>query len=278
MTLRRFAAAWLCLMPGLSVANAQESFEQTYELGDPVRTINLSKGLLEISGLAAGEGDTVYAHNDEHGIVYRINLQNGDILSAFALGDPTVKEDFEGVAVVGERVYLVTSGGLLYEAPLGKHRQRVRYNIFDTGAGAFCEIEGLAPGPAADEFLLLCKGARKQSLAARLVMFKWRLSDRRAVEEPWLNIPWADFLSPEEQKGFRPSALEHSRGEMLILSARNRLFLTLGPDGSVREKASLPVGNHYQAEGVALTSNGDLVIADEGFARRPGRLTIYRKK
>lgn len=246
-------------------------------LGDPARKISLPKGLFEISGLAAGPDNSVYAHNDEYGIVYEIGLKDGAIITAFALGDPTVKADFEGIEVVDGRVYLITSAGRLYEAAIGAHRHRVRFNIYDTGAGDFCEIEGLSRGPGAGEFLLLCKAVRDPARTKHLLIFKWGLAERMPVRAPWLDIAWADILSPKERINFRPSAIERSESGLVILSARNRLFLELSRDGKLLRKGRLAARDHNQAEGVARMPSGDLVIADEGYGRRPGQITIYKK-
>ena len=75
------------------------------QLGDAQNHFQLARGLTEISGLAVASENSVYAHNDEHGIIYEIDLSSGAILAAFALGEPTVQADFEGIAVFGQRIY-----------------------------------------------------------------------------------------------------------------------------------------------------------------------------
>lgn len=253
---------------------AQET--RSLPLGKPLRAIELPEGLEEISGLAVASQNSVFAHDDEFAIVYEISINDGKMISAFALGDPTVDGDFEGVAATDERVYLIASNGLLYEAPIGEHRKRVRYNIYDTGASDFCEIEGLTTGPAAGEFLLLCKSALTHSLDDRLVIYKWSLAERLSVSDPWMSIPYKDFLSGSERKDFRPSAIEWRPKDqsLLILSARNHMAVSLRRDGSYVSKEILPATDHPQAEGLAIMPSGVIVIGDEG-GRSKGRLTIY---
>lgn len=251
---------------------------QGFQFDNASNRFQLSQGLTEISGLAVASKTSVYAHNDEHGIVYEINIADGNIISAFALGDPTARADFEGIAAYEGRIYLVTSAGLVYEAIIGAHRARVRYNIFDTGVGEFCEVEGISPGPEPAEFLLICKVAYESTLDGRLVVFKWDLAERAPVSTPWLNIPLTDLLTPLERKKFRPSAIEWrpQNNSLIILSARNQLTLSLRQDGSLLSKNALAPANHPQAEGIAIMPSGDLVIADEGTMRLPGALTIYK--
>ena len=113
----------------------------------PPHQVNLFPGLMEISGLALGADGTVFAHNDEHGIIYQLRTIDGEVERAFALGDPTLEKDFEGIEIYNGRVYLLSSRGKIYEAPIGEHKSRVKYNAYDTGVGDFCETEGLARGP-----------------------------------------------------------------------------------------------------------------------------------
>ncbi len=259
------------------VAASAHAQPTDFGFNDPTRRLQLVDGLKEISGLAVASENTVYAHNDEYGIVYEINLEDGAVASVFALGDPTVKADFEGVAAAEGRIFLVTSTGLIFETLRGGHRERVRYNIYDTGAGEFCEIEGITSAPARGEFLLMCKTPHKTALNGRLVVFKWSLVNRTPVSTPWLDISLAELLTARERRNFRPSAIEwRARDDMLImLSARSHLLLALRRDGTLIAKKELPVKVHPQAEGVAIMPSGDLVIADEGVGRLPGVLTIY---
>jgi len=256
---------------------AQEA-ESSFSIASAPKQLSLAKGLIEISGLAAASESSVYAHNDEHGIVYELSLNDGKILSAFALGDPTVKGDFEGIAVGDGRIYLLTSSGLIYEAPKGANRERVKFNIFDTGVGAFCEAEGLAGAPTAGEFLILCKSAFGAPLENHLVIFRWSLSERLAVKAPWMTIPYTDFLAHKEARNFRPSAIEWDAEHklMIILSARDKRLIAVGLDKRIAYTKKLPAKLHLQAEGAAIMAPGDLVIADEGAGRGPGKLSIYK--
>ena len=249
-------------------------------VAEPSTEIALTNLLQEVSGLAAGKGARVYAHNDEHAIVYEIDLAAERVVAAFALGGPpTVAGDFEGIEFYDGRIYLLTSTGFLYEASEGENRERVRFNIYDTGAGDTCEIEGLSRGPQAGDFLLICKRSLKAEFKESLRIYKWRLSAREVVSDPWLEIRFSE-LEGVSAPGFRPSGIEWDadREEILIVSARDRTLLRLSQRGELIEKTTLPAEQHPQAEGIALLGNGDLVIADEGRGRsRAGMLHIYER-
>ena len=266
------------LAGGYAVGQTPQNLTPSFEVIGTPRQLPLVNGLREVSGLAAASEYSVYAHNDEHGIVYEIDLKDGSVVTVFALGSPTVSADFEGIAVKDRRVYLASSNGLLYEAMLGEHRKRVRYNIFDTGVGAFCEVEGLTITPEDGAFLILCKSARLPELESRLVIFRWSVRDRIPVVKPWLSIPYGDFLSQQDARIFRPSALEwdDKRKALIVLSARSHKLVVVSQVGRLLYKMDLPRDLHAQPEGVLLTSKGDIIIADEGPGRRPGMLSVYK--
>lgn len=273
-----FIAACIAFVTGW--AGAQEGISESADafdfIGGP-RQLALVNGLREVSGLAMATDNSVYAHNDEHGIVYEVMLADGAVKAAFAMGDPTVSADFEGIAAQAGRVYLITSTGLIYEALLGAHRERVRFNVFDTGAGAFCEVEGLATADADGEFLILCKSPKVKELAARLTIYRWSLNDRMPVTETWLQKPYREFLSGDDVRIFRPSAIEWdtTRRTGVVLSARSHHLIIISDEGTVLELRDLDADLHAQAEGVALTPAGELIIADEGAGLGPGRLSVY---
>ncbi|MEM8772092.1 MAG: hypothetical protein AAGD92_10625 [Pseudomonadota bacterium] len=239
----------------------------------------LPAGLLEISGLARVSEKSVFAHNDEHAIVYEVDLQNGEVVRAFAMGEPTVSGDFEGAAIADGRVYLITSDGRLYESLIGEHRSRVAYNVYDTGVGQACEVEGLSHAPTPGEFLILCKRLYDKKQKSRLVIYRWSLAERAPVEEPWLSIPYADFLQYAERANFRPAGIDWDprSSAFTIVAARTHMLVMFDEKGALLGKSSLPADYHAQSEGIALMGDGSVIVADEGAGRGAGVLSIYRK-
>ena len=261
---------------GGSVVAAQVT-PPPFEVVSMPRQINLIKGLREVSGLALGSNNSVYAHNDEYGIVYEIDLADGAIKRAFALGSPTIHRDFEGIAAENGRIYLITSSGILYEALIGEHRTRVRFNVFDTGVGAFCEVEGLSGTGLSGEFLIVCKTPKLAALHQHLVIYKWNFRDRLSVVKPWLDIPYIDLMDERSAAIFRPSAVDwdKERNALVVLSAHSQQMIVLSETGELLYEKTWPKGLHVQAEGVLLSSTGELIIAEEGQRSRPGKISIY---
>jgi len=232
---------------------------QDFDPGQSPYTFDMPLGLFEMSGLAVASETSVFTHNDEHGIIYEVSIIDGEILRIFALGDPTIAADFEGIEVSQDRVYLITSKGILYEASIGYHQSRVKFNG---------ELS----------FLILCKSPRQPELKDRLTIYKWNLSERRPVTEPWLSIDRDDLLLQSEQKRFKPAGLDWQTdtGRLSIISGGNRQLLLLNKDGEKIANYVLAKRHHPQTEGLAIMPNGTFVFADEGTRTQDGRLSVYK--
>jgi hypothetical protein len=242
----------------------------------PAAQFYLPEGLREISGLAVASNNTVYAHDDNYAIVYEVDLNLKRAVKAFALGKPTVKGDFEDIAVRNGYVYLLTSDGRLYEAPVGENRKRVRYNAYDTGVGTHCETEGLVNGAAEGEFLILCKKAHETEFKDRLVIYNWNLHDRTPVATPWLNVSLDGLVEKLDQANFHPSAFawRHDRGTLIIVSAKGHSAIEIDQQGRLVDRIKIDKVEHPQPEGLTLMPDGRLVLSDEG-SPGLGKITIY---
>lgn len=242
------------------------------------RQMPLNAQLVEISGLAVASENTVFAHNDEFAIVYEIDIRDGSVPRAFALGDPTTQGDFEGIAAYDGRIYLVTSAGKIYEADISEHRARTRFNVYDTGVGAYCEVEGLSLAPTPGEFFILCKRPRKGRPDGRLSIYRWSLAERRAVSEPALSVQFRDFLPGSEREGFRPAGIEWDAAAqtIMVVSSRSQIVYSFDQTGKFLRKNRLAADRHRQTEGIAVLSTGAILVADEGSGRNgAGLLSVY---
>ena len=237
----------------------------------------LPSNLREVSGLAVASPDSIFAHDDEYAIIHEIGVSDGRVRRSFALGSPTIEGDFEGIAAAGERLYLVTSDGLIYAFDKGEDRKRVSYRAHDTGIGPRCEIEGLSRSPEADHLLVLCKRLRSGEDTPRLEIYRWRLGTEHADLDPWLAIPLDEFLGPDERAEFAPSGLEwdEARGVLVIVSGRNRLLVELDAEGNKLGARKLDSKRHRQAEGITVMPDCRLVLADEGSDTSKARLAVY---
>ena len=252
---------------------------ESYDLRvETVTRWKLPGRLKEISGLAMTMDNRLLAHSDEKGVIYEIDYRNGTIGKAFQLADmkAPVADDFEGIATVGDQVYLVTSSGRLYECSEGAAGESVLYNIYTTGVGRDYEIEGLAYEANRRVLLLMCKGARRPGLKEQLAIYHWSIDEKQLNEDAHTVIPVIEFSRHIGRKKFQPSGIERHpvSGNYFVVAARQRAIAELAPGGQVVAVKQFPAQRHRQTEGITFAADGTLIIADEG-AGKKARLTLY---
>ena len=237
----------------------------------------LPRRLQEISGLAMTRDNRLLAHNDEKGIIFEIDYQNGSIVKIFALTDlnKPVAGDFEGIAVTDEDMYLDTSSGRLYEFSEGADGETVLFNIYATGVGRESEIEGLAYEPDQRALLLMSKNPRSPQRKGQLVVYRWSVDTKQLVENGHTVIPIIDFSRHIKGKKFQPSGIERHpvSGNYFVVAARQRAIAEMTPAGQVVAVKKLS-NWHRQAEGITFALDNTLIVSDEGAGKR-ARLTLY---
>jgi len=245
-----------------------EKFSQTmYPLAEQTR---LAGALSEVSGLAPAGKASVYAHNDEQGAVFELDVLSGKTLRTLTLGRPAAIDDFEAIAAKDGALSLITSKGIVYEAMLDGRRSALRYRTIDTGVGSACEIEGFARADARDGYFIACKKSGR-----RLVVYKWsrKAGARRVIDLPLKRV----VPNPDE---FRASDIvaDPAAGTLLVLDSSAGAILEVSLNGEGVDYWRLG-GKHPQAEGLTLLGDGKIVVADEGKTGQGsiggGALTLY---
>ena len=238
------------------------------------RQWRLPDRLREISGLALTDDERLFGIADEEAIVYELDYAEGRLVKAFALGDPVVLGDFEGLAYIQQRFWLMTSRGELYAAREGRDGEHLDYEKFDTGLEGECEFEGLAEVESRNTLALLCKDAMKKR---ELRVFEWSVDERRLGNDGGFRLPTKDIEEAIGRKSVSPSGLVmHPQfGTWWVLAARQFALFELDADGNLMGVIMmLDKERHRQAEGIEVTSNGRLLIADEG-QNGSARLSVY---
>jgi uncharacterized protein YjiK len=268
--------AWVALLALVvswpASAQAPSTVLGRFDFDERTARFNLPGRLEEISGLAVAPDGRLFAHDDERGIVYEIDPGREEVVKAFSLGDPPVAGDFEGIAVVGERFFLVTSHGLLYEFREMPDGRAAPYRVTDTELGARCEIEGLDYDPREDALLFACKVSAPER--GVIVIHRIALDPERGTLEPIL-VPRDQLEAFDVRRSFQPSAvLVDPTGTLILLSASREAIIEVDRSGRVLDGRRLSSDRHRQPEGIALGPDGTLYIADEGDGRR-ARVTLY---
>jgi len=250
---------------------ACDSADLATTANDPFVQWVLPDKLHEISGLALTADQRLFSVTDEEAIVYELDYHTGKLVKAFAIGQPTVRADFEGIAVLNDTIWIMTSDGDLYSFLEGADGQRVPYEKHRFAFDSKCELEGLAADTSRNALILACKDAKKRK---NRQIFVWSMSG-----EP------LEFRIPEEAmadligtKRVNLSAIEvdPDSGNWFVLAAKQKALFELSGEGKlVGLVMRLDASRHSQPEGLAITSDGDLLVADEAGAG-PATLAVYR--
>lgn len=230
------------------------------------RTITLPKQLNEISGLAITGNNRLLAHNDEVGIIYEVDISTGEITNEFYLGKKKIKKDFEGIAVVKDSMFMVTSSGVIYKFSYSDDEKNVDYKKFKTFLSAKYNVEGLCYDKATNSLLLACKDYAGKNLKDYKAIFSFDLSNYKLQEEPRFLINLDSLKNKFNINNFSPTGIEvHPKsGNVFILSSHEKAIVELSSNGILLNAVKLKSKNHRQPEGISFLSDLTLLISDEG--------------
>ncbi len=280
----QFAATAIAsvLVSGCGVGESSASMSDTsaqqsavvagVDLSAPVFRWQLPRLVREASGLALTENGTVLVHGDEQGVLLDIDYHRGTTIREIRIGKPVVRGDFEGIVRQGNRLTLMTSDGRLVTGVMMPNAQQLdSVRTIDTGLKRECELEGLAILPTG-MLLLPCKQGTRKSLRSQLTVFGWTTASETPGAKPVLAVPFArigHLLHPSE-------IVVTPTGTMVLLFGKEHAIGEFDTLGNVLSLWSLDRTLHPQPEGLALTSDGQLLIADEAvLGSAHATLTVY---
>jgi uncharacterized protein YjiK len=239
------------------------------------RVVELPGTLAEVSGLAVDGRGRLLAHNDENGVVHVVDPATGSTLRSIPLGSGATRGDFEGIAVAGDRIFLVTSAGVLIEFEEPPAGEVASVRRVPTGLGKVCEVEGLAYEAATASLLLPGKTTRGKKLDDRLLVYAVPLATLELEAQPRVDVGHAELHAGGLGGAFHASAIEvHPRsGSLFLVAGRESAMVEISSDGRVLAARQLERHVHPQPEGLAFGPGLELWIADE---RVPGGGTLTR--
>jgi uncharacterized protein YjiK len=247
-----------------------------YKIDDKsVIQIKLPKELKEISGLAYAGEKFVFTHNDEEGIVYSVSIESGELVKKFVLGSKILKKDFEGIAVVGDSIFLTTSDGILYRFKEVKNNGNSDYKKFKTGLTAKNNIEGLCYDKKTNSLLLACKGSAGKNLKGFKAVYSYNLNNYELDTNPRFLINLESLNSNFKIKNFSPTGIEvhPDNGNFFILSSIKESIIELSEDGEILSAVRLDSKENKQPEGITFLYDLSLVISNEG-QNKKGKITV----
>lgn len=243
----------------------------------PIARWLLPAGLAEISGMALTPDGRLFAHDDETARITELDYRRGTVIKRFSVGQPLLRGDFEAIACAGDRFFLLRSDGTLYEFKEGAAEERVAYITHDTRLGKDCEFEGVAYDSTANALVLACKNVFLKRHEDMLVFYRYALDDPGTDELQVFTVPQDVAIDGNDWKKLHPTDLtvDPFTGNYVFV-AQEKALVALTPDGELVFSRPL-AGKHPQAEGLAITRDGILIISDESVAAA-ATITLYRWK
>lgn len=248
-----------------------------FNLNEPDDTFKLDDKLKEISGLTWYQQNSLACINDEEGIIYILDAENGDIKQQIKFAGGA---DYEGITFADPFFYVTTSSGTIYQVFKEDPELQMRY---DTRLTWLNDVEGLAYDYDQYRMLVACKESPALNYFDELsgkAIHQYDLQEDRMLEQPFVLLKKSDlepFLG--EKPKFKPSAIAIDPVDcnIYVLASVGKLLIVLSPDGTVIDVTTLDEKLHIQPEGIAFTPDGNLYISNEG-KRKKARLYRFERK
>ena len=252
------------------------SWLSRYDLGDDdVASFRLAKPLGEISGLAMMKDGRLFCHDDESPIIYQID-ESGTIVKRFTIGSGFMEEDFEGIAVKEDTLFMVNSSGSIFEFLESGDREHSEFTLFRTPLSRRNDVEGLEYDPETDCLLLACKDEPGDGYDGFKAVYAFSLRTRSLEAKPRFLIPLKEVEKKARKGKFNPSgiALHPVSGTFFIISADGELAIEIDRTGRILDQRKISGKVNSQPEGIVFTKDNTMLIANDGQGER-GTLTVY---
>lgn len=266
-----------CLLAGSALAQEAALLSRYSLQSGSMQQWRLPARLNEISGLALDANERLFAVADEATTIYQLDVEEGRVLKEFSFGRPAMRADIEGIAIIGDYFFLISSDGEMYVGREAADRESADYERHPTGLGKECEIEGLAASTAENRLLIACKNGRGKKSRDDIAIFVWNAGTRQLMPELTLRLPVRDICRRIDADRVNPSGItvDPVTGHLLLVAARQHALIELLPDGRLLQALRLPLtSRHRQPEGIERLRDGRLLIADEGGSHK-ARLASY---
>lgn len=238
-----------------------------YNFERPEKVIRLDKKLKEISGLAYKDENTLYAVQDEKGLIFELNLKSG---KAEEIIDFEVKGDYEGISLFQEHFFILKSNGTIYR--INESGERQAYAFFDDDKDF--DFEGLCLDKESNGLLVACKQHGKKVENQFIWIYRFSLDSMAYDPKPFFKIS-----KQAVHEKFKASAISYNEhGDLFILSANTFTLASFDAKGSLIQQAQLPFTVYPQAEGICFGKNGKLFIASEKGDQERGKILILDRE
>jgi uncharacterized protein YjiK len=249
-----------------------------YDLSDEAATVvKLPDEIKEISGIAHTPDYRFFCHGDEDADIFEIDPKSGKILKSFHVGSAalgtSVRGDFEDIAFVKDRFYLLESKGHILEFKEGNDGEDVEYQVYKTKLKSSNNCEGLCYDPETNSLLITCKDSPGEDYKGNKAVYSFFLDSKALEDKPRFLIPFGQL----HEKEFSPSGIaKHPKlGTFFIISSRaGKAIVEISKSGVILDEVKISKDINKQPEGITFDKQGNLIITNEGRSGTP-RLVIY---
>lgn len=249
-----------------------------YDLAKPV-LIKLPQTLSEISGIYYYSKDSsVFAIEDEHGILYKIFLNGKNEIRKWQFDK---KRDFEDIVLKDSIFYVLVSNGDIetLKFATGDSIIREKFNFPDASKKKN-EFESLYYDDTLQQIILLCKDCEDDKKKA-ITAWGYNISTQQySPSVLTINVqPIAEKIGEQKMK-FKPSAtaINPVTNELYIISSISQLMIVTDRNGKFKEVFYLDPAIYKQAEGIAFTTAGDMIISNEWHETGLANILIIKNK
>jgi uncharacterized protein YjiK len=228
--------------------------------------------LLEISGLSSIDDNRFACVQDEQGTIFIYNTGTKNIekeISFAGVGD------YEGIAVVGETVYVATADGKIFEVT-NYNSGKPDVKKYNTHLTVKNNVEGLTYDNKNNRLLVAIKDQETNGADYKGI-YSFDLSKKTMAKEPVYKIELSDPLLGGAKKKKSGNTIQPSEilinpitNEILVLDGPGGRLVVLDPTGKITKLHQL--GKAFsQPEGMTFTPGGKFYISNEG-KKDPGNI------
>jgi len=239
-----------------------------------IKKWEMPKDLTEISGLSYIDDKRFACVQDELGKIFIYNIASSTVEKEIPFG---AVGDYEGLAVVGETVWVLRSDGKLFEVN-NMNAANPAVKEYSTGLTIKQDSEGLCYDKKNNRLLIAIKGVEPDTEDYKGI-YAFDLASKKMDQQPvfkidLLNKVFGSNGSGKKKKGsINPSgiAIHPINGDMYITDGRDPKLLITDAAGTIKKLYSLNTNEFAQPEGITFNSAGDLFISNEG-TKQPGNI------
>lgn len=252
-----------------------------YDLTKPTK-YGMPDVLQEISGFAFVKGDhqTVYAQQDEDGMVFKFPLGTKDeTKTKFA-----EKGDYEDIAITNGWIIMLKSTGTFYTFPIGETDSLEAKGVVESkDLIPKAEYEGMYADETSGKIYVLCKTCKKDKgtkNASGYILTLQSNGSLQAIGEFKVDASNVDGVTGKKKGAFHPSALALNplTKEWFIVSSVNKVLLVTDEQWKMKGAYHLSSNIHNQPEGIAFDHEGNLFISNEGSETQLGNIIRFDYK